>query len=556
MLRALRRHAARWLPEPLLRRLVQLQHGELSHQQRLRGAGAVPDGYLRVRALDGQVLARVVGRFAAEVWRDETARALIAALDDAGVGVVALPAPRGLIRSLGVAAEDELATLRALDTLPGLEWQVRRRRPEPGSGMPVRPITRADHRGQPETVEASRSACSSTGQLLMGSDAAVRLEFWRQIDRDDVERIDGERHEAGTRIAPEPNLVVGYLSPANWSAAVGSPAHWPVDRPRPHVFDVTEPIDLVYTWVNGADPAWQQRKAACAQSPGDHTRNATAAIEARFASYDELRYSLRSVAMYASWVRHIYLVTDGQRPEWLDASHPKISVIDHTEIFTDPVALPVFNSHAIESQLHHIDGLSEHYLYLNDDFFFGRPVAPEAFFHGNGIAKFFLSPGTLDLDEPSSRDLPVMSAAKRNRALLEAEFGVTITQKFRHTPQPQVRGVLAEMERRHPDVFDQVSRSRFRHPDDVSITSALHHYYAYRIGRAVPDDIGYSYQDISLPNTARRLDSFLRLRPEVYCLNDGSSTPDTAQQRHRMLAEFFRQYYPVPSPYELPGTDA
>ncbi len=116
------------------------------------------------------------------------------------------------------------------------------------------------------------------------------------------------------------------------------------------------------------------------------------------------------------WVRHVYVVTDRQVPPWLNVEHPQLTVVDHREIFRDPSVLPVFNSHAIESQLHHIPGLSEHYLYLNDDFFFGRPVQPELFFHANGIAKFFLSAVVLDVDPPSRRDLPVLSAAKQNRA--------------------------------------------------------------------------------------------------------------------------------------------
>ncbi|MFD0331960.1 hypothetical protein ACFQZC_36840 [Streptacidiphilus monticola] len=89
-----------------------------------------------------------------------------------------------------------------------------------------------------------------------------------------------------------------------------------------------------------------------------------------------MRYSLRSIHQYAPWVRRIHLVTAGQRPVWLNTDHPDIRVVDHREIFSDPDALPTFNSHAIESQLHHIDGLAEHFLYLNDDVLFGRLVSP------------------------------------------------------------------------------------------------------------------------------------------------------------------------------------
>lgn len=137
--------------------------------------------------------------------------------------------------------------------------------------------------------------------------------------------------------------------------------------------DVRFPIDVVYTWVDGNDPAWRRRRSA--YDGGYHAESANAA---RYISRDELRYSLRALEQNAPWVRHVHLVTDGQRPAWLNDSHPRLTVVDHSEIFADPAALPTFNSHAIESRLHHIKGLSEHFLYLNDDMFLGRPVTPQA----------------------------------------------------------------------------------------------------------------------------------------------------------------------------------
>src|SRR5690606_37656216 len=82
-----------------------------------------------------------------------------------------------------------------------------------------------------------------------------------------------------------------------------------------------------------------------------------AVAEARFRNRGELRYSLRSVAAFLPQVRNIYIVTDSQRPAWLDTSHPKIRMVAHSDIF--PAAhRPSFNSHAIESNLHRIEGLS------------------------------------------------------------------------------------------------------------------------------------------------------------------------------------------------------
>lgn len=96
-----------------------------------------------------------------------------------------------------------------------------------------------------------------------------------------------------------------------------------------------------------------------------------------------------------------------------------------------------------------------------------------------------MSRALLDLDPPDPRDPPVTTAAKRNRDLLEQASGVTVTNNFKHAAHSQIRSVLVKLEQRYPEDFDRVMRSRFRHPDDLSVASGLHHYYAYREGLAV-----------------------------------------------------------------------
>src|SRR5690606_27347536 len=184
---------------------------------------------------------------------------------------------------------------------------------------------------------------------------------------------------------------------------------------------------------------------------------------------DELRYSLRSLEMSAPWVRRVHRVTAGQVPEWLDTDHPRLRLVDHREIFRDPSVLPVCNAHAIESQLHHIPDLAERYLYLNDDVFFGRPVSPDLCFHGSGLAKFFMSSALMDARGHQPDGSPVASAAKNNRTLIDEVFGRRVTNLFQHTPQPQLRSVLAHMEEAHPEQFARVAASPFRHPEDLSI---------------------------------------------------------------------------------------
>jgi hypothetical protein len=158
----------------------------------------------------------------------------------------------------------------------------------------------------------------------------------------------------------------------------------------PYFDEVTFPVDIVYTWVSGDDPEWVRQKNTAVDrlDPGTHTGDAH--VAARYEDHDELRYSLRSVATFASFVRRVFIVTDGQIPEWLNTDHSMITVVDHKEIFPSEDYLPTFNSHAIEARLHHIPGLAEHYLYLNDDFFFFRRLRPEDFFLSSGLTMFYL----------------------------------------------------------------------------------------------------------------------------------------------------------------------
>lgn len=152
------------------------------------------------------------------------------------------------------------------------------------------------------------------------------------------------------------------------------------------------PIDIVYTWVNQSDPIWIRRRKNAFNLLSEEQNNLCrdGVREREFEELSLLKFSLRSVKKYADFVNKIYIVTDDQTPTWINLEYSKIEIVSHSTIFRDAGKLPSFNSHAIESRLHHIPGLSEHFLYLNDDFFFGRKVHPDDFFLNDRISKFFL----------------------------------------------------------------------------------------------------------------------------------------------------------------------
>lgn len=145
-------------------------------------------------------------------------------------------------------------------------------------------------------------------------------------------------------------------------------------------------VDIVYLWCDGNDKEFIKRKAFY-QGNEQYEKNEEAVGNRRFFDNDELKYSLRSLEMNAPWINHIFIVTDRQTPKWLNIAHPKISIVDHSEILPEEL-IPCFNSSVIERYIARIPGLQEHFLYANDDFFFGEKVSKDFFYkHGRPIAR-------------------------------------------------------------------------------------------------------------------------------------------------------------------------
>jgi hypothetical protein len=140
------------------------------------------------------------------------------------------------------------------------------------------------------------------------------------------------------------------------------------------------PIDLVILWCDDT-PEFRAKRIYWQNKLG--LQQDKHIIPERFETIDELRYLLRSVEMYAPWINHIFIVTDNQKPKWLNPKNEKVTIFDHTEMMPANT-LPTFNSVALEAYLYQIPNLSEHFLYANDDTMFSRPVKPQDFFDKNG----------------------------------------------------------------------------------------------------------------------------------------------------------------------------
>ncbi|WP_433635030.1 stealth family protein [Nocardia sp. CA-120079] len=326
--------------------------------------------------------------------------------------------------------------------------------------------------------------------------------------------------------------------------------NWPTltDMFAPQPTDVGFDIDLVFSWVDGTDPEFRARRAGMLAQvvvgEGDDA-------DARIRQIDELKYALRSVYKNAPWIRRIFIATDSAVPGWLD-EHPRVTVVRAVDHFSDTSGLPTFNSHAVECQLQHIDGLSEHFLYSNDDMFFARPVRPSMFFSPAGVSRFIEAGTRIGPGRNNERRSGFENAARKNRELLAGRFGHVITRHLEHTPVPLRRSVLLEMEREFATDFARTRASRFRAATDISVTNSLYHYYAMLTGRAVPQEMArMRYVDTTSRRGLALLDTLAANRDvDFFCLNDGSFPEVPEADRVRAVSEFLSTYFPAPAPWE------
>ncbi|MQP33747.1 sugar phosphotransferase [Rhodococcus erythropolis] len=315
-----------------------------------------------------------------------------------------------------------------------------------------------------------------------------------------------------------------------------------------HASDISFDIDLVFSWVDGSSKEFQAQRAKRMQNyivgEGDES-------EARFRQIDELKYALRSIHMYAPWIRRIFVATDSDRPDWL-ADDPRVTFMPSEKFFADPSVLPTHNSQAVECQLHHIPGLAEHFLYSNDDMFFGRPVGPDMFFSPGGISMFIEADTRIGLGHNDNDRSGFENAARVNRRLLQDRFGLMTTRHLEHAATPLRKSVMAEMEREFAEDFAATAASTFRASSNISVTNSLYHYFTLMSGRSVVQkSAAVKYVDTTVKAGLRDMDSLLAKRSmDFFCLNDGSAPEIDLELRTRKITEFLESYYPIPAPWE------
>jgi len=305
------------------------------------------------------------------------------------------------------------------------------------------------------------------------------------------------------------------------------------------------------------DPKWQE---TFAQYSGRIDNRKNEVSEARFRDYGLLKYWFRGVEKFAPWVRNVYLVTCGQRPEWLDTAHPKLRLVDHAD-YIPREFLPTFNSSVIEVHLHRIPGLSEHFVYFNDDFFITAPIGQQRFFTDglpNDIAAFRSNLGfslwskclknniriinqrfdkreVLDRDRDKWLHPSYGSRARLTRML--SRYGRFVTLRTPHNAQPYLKQTYEEVWEYAARELADMSAHRFRSPKDYTqelfrtwqiCRSNFHPYNTYRDTKMFP----------LLFRAKKAVRAIREQSHSLVCLNDNEHIRDFGKTVREVTAAF------------------
>lgn len=308
-------------------------------------------------------------------------------------------------------------------------------------------------------------------------------------------------------------------------------------------------VDVVYTWVDSGDLLWQEQRARYARLQSGLSGDANAAC--RFRSRDELKYSLRSIVKFAPYVRKIFIVTNGQKPSWIK-DDPKIVFISHAQIFRNLDHIPTFNSMAIESCLHRIPGLSEYYVYFNDDVFLGKKAVFKTFFNKEKKVRVFITDRPIVRDDPlhEYNTVGYQRAIRNTDELLCRTMSREVRYHLVHAPDSARKSYTQSIENSFSGIFNDVEGHRFRCKTDYALTNGLIPYALYYTNRAVLSKA--KHRNVVLKGVAKSdykmLKKTYKKKPLFFCIQDvqDKESPKT----DKALRLFFEKYFPDPASWE------
>lgn len=333
-------------------------------------------------------------------------------------------------------------------------------------------------------------------------------------------------------------------------------------------------IDFVVTWLDSSDPEWQKEYSKYRNEKYQEDT-------ARFRNWDIFKYWFRSVEKYAPWVNRVFLVTNGKFPDWINQNNPKLVMVKHSD-YIPMELLPTFNSHTIELYMHKIPGLSEHFVYFNDDFYINAPITPDYYFK-EGLPcdcnqeQIFSSP----IYSPQNK-FHILVIQYCNIAVLNYHFnrkevvkqsrkrwfgkhlgvkGLVISAmlngkntfegfKWRHNEQPFLKSVFEEAWEKE-NVMLNGSCTRFR--QDTNLSPYFMRYWQFATNKFYPVKLdSCCFYPMIEQNYDRIFSALDNPRIKSLCLNDTPLCSEEFYDKiHVELQKKFAEKFPTKSSFEL-----
>lgn len=315
-------------------------------------------------------------------------------------------------------------------------------------------------------------------------------------------------------------------------------------------------IDFVVPWVDDSDPVWRAKKEKLfpEKSSGSHK------------DYGTFKYWFRMVEENASWVNKIYIVTDEQRPEWLNVDHPKIELVYHKDFIPNQY-LPTFNSGVIIMNTHRIKGLSENYVLFNDDTFLVNPIKPSDYFvDGKPRLYGIYSPVVPDeiFKKMLFNNMLIINKHFPDKALKKYPFKFfnfaygmqnirnLLTMFWKkpgyinmHLPSPLTKSTLEHLWKVEPEFLDRASQNKVRDYDTES-NEYLVNYWNIETGNFEPARVDFG-KNILITDVDKLESVMANKNTKIVCVND---LYDISDNYYEKLAQILEKHYPKKSSFE------
>ncbi len=342
-------------------------------------------------------------------------------------------------------------------------------------------------------------------------------------------------------------------------------------------FGTNEKIDFVVAWVDGSDPDWIAERNKYDEKKDIKFQDDR---DCRYRPWDSLRYLFRGIEKFAPWVNKVYFVTWGHTPIWLNKECENLIIVRHDEFIPDKY-LPTFNAAPIEFNLHRIKGLSEHFVYFNDDMFLIRPTLMTDFFKKGkpcdaavlnafcadriyGTNKVYLKPvlDTLIVNshynkKKSMRSCPTNWYNLKYGTNLLRTLTLTPWRHFTgfinwHFPYSLCKDTLCQLWELEHDVLDETCKHKFRKGDDINIWTATYWQYAQNNFHPRNPRIGMCTSMIDdLDENRRILNNLSSKKYKFVCINDDVNDRGNIEETEKILKNFFDKILPEKSKFEV-----